>query len=158
MKTTIGSFILFLFVLIGVGCTGNSSQASKAIDPSIKGTWQLLTVLAIEGEDSVLTDYTQGVKGIKMLNDTHFAFFQHDLNQGEDTAIYVSGGGPYSFVDGIYPEHREALYRLRAALDTWIAETGDQGEWLEPEEIVIPFEKEMHDWFGTPEWYNKEAK
>jgi len=107
MKTTIGSFILFLFVLIGVGCTGNSSQASKAIDPSIKGTWQLLTVLAIEGEDSVLTDYTQGVKGIKMLNDTHFAFFQHDLNQGEDTAIYVSGGGPYSFVDGIYTEHLE---------------------------------------------------
>ena len=19
--------------------------------------------------------------------------------------------------------------------------------------VVIPFEKEMHDWFGTPEWY-----
>ncbi len=53
------------------------------------------------------------------------------------------------------PEHREALLRLRAALDTWIAETGDQGEWLEPEEIIIPFEKEMHDWFGTPEWYYK---
>ena len=56
------------------------------------------------------------------------------------------------------PEHREALYRLRAALDTWIAETGDQGEWLEPEEIIIPFEKEMDEWFGTPEWYKKEAE
>ena len=53
------------------------------------------------------------------------------------------------------PEHREALLRLRAALDTWIAETGDQGAWPEPEEIVAPFEKEMHDWFGTPEWYKE---
>ena len=51
------------------------------------------------------------------------------------------------------PEHREALLRLRSALDTWIAETGDLGEFPEPEEIVAPFEKEMHDWFGTPEWY-----
>lgn len=52
------------------------------------------------------------------------------------------------------PEHREALLQMRAALDTWIVETGDMGEFPEPEEIVAPFEKEMHDWFGTPEWYN----
>ena len=51
------------------------------------------------------------------------------------------------------PEHREALVRLRAALDTWIVETGDQGERPEPAQVVAPFEKEMHDWFGTPEWY-----
>jgi arylsulfatase A-like enzyme len=51
------------------------------------------------------------------------------------------------------PEHRAALLRLRAALDTWIAETGDRGEWPEPDHIVAPFEKEMHDWFGTPAWY-----
>lgn len=64
----------------------------------------------------------------------------------------------HNLADSDNPEHREALYKLRAALDTWIAETGDQGEWLESEEIIIPFEKEMHDWFGTPEWYNKEAE
>jgi arylsulfatase A-like enzyme len=51
------------------------------------------------------------------------------------------------------PEHREALLRLRAALDTWLVETGDLGQWPEPPEIVAPFEKEMHDWFGTPAWY-----
>ena len=51
------------------------------------------------------------------------------------------------------PEHRAALVRMRAALDTWISETGDQGEFPEPREIVAPFEKEMHDWFGTPAWY-----
>ncbi|MBT4865108.1 MAG: sulfatase-like hydrolase/transferase, partial [Planctomycetaceae bacterium] len=53
------------------------------------------------------------------------------------------------------PEHREALLRLRAALDVWITETGDLGQWLEPAEVVLPFEKEMHDWFGTPKWYRR---
>ena len=52
-----------------------------------------------------------------------------------------------------HPEHREALLRLRAALDTWMVETGDLGEWPEPPEVVAPFEKEMHEWFGTPAWY-----
>lgn len=51
------------------------------------------------------------------------------------------------------PKHREALVRLRAALDTWLVETGDLGRWPEPPEVVAPFEKEMDEWFGTPEWY-----
>ena len=51
------------------------------------------------------------------------------------------------------PRHREALLRLRAALDTWLTETGDLGQWPEPPEIVAPIEQEMHDWFGTPAWY-----
>lgn len=50
------------------------------------------------------------------------------------------------------PNHQHALLRLRAALDTWLVETGDRGQWPEPPEIVEPFVKEMHDWFGTPEW------
>ncbi|MFZ5831077.1 MAG: sulfatase [Planctomycetota bacterium] len=52
-------------------------------------------------------------------------------------------------------EHRDALLRLRAALDTWMVETGDRGHWPEPAEVVTPFEQEMHDWFGTPDWYLK---
>jgi N-sulfoglucosamine sulfohydrolase len=50
------------------------------------------------------------------------------------------------------PEHREALLRLRAALDTWIVETGDRGADPEAPGVVAPFEREMHDWFGTPGW------
>ena len=50
-------------------------------------------------------------------------------------------------------EHQEALLRMRTALDTWIVETQDRGEFPEPDEIVAPFDKEMHDWFGTPAWY-----
>ena len=49
-------------------------------------------------------------------------------------------------------EHRAALARLRAALDTWMIETGDRGHIPEPPEIVAPFVDEMDAWFGTPEW------
>lgn len=49
-------------------------------------------------------------------------------------------------------EHREALVRLRAALDTWMTETGDRGAIPEPRGVVAPFLKEMEDWFGTPDW------
>ncbi len=50
------------------------------------------------------------------------------------------------------PEHQAALSRLRGALDTWIVETGDRGEWPEPDSVIAPFAQEMHDWFGTPAW------
>ena len=58
-----------------------------------------------------------------------------------------------NLADSKKPEHRQALVRMRVALDTWIVETQDRGEFPEPEEIVAPFDKEMHDWFGTPAWY-----
>lgn len=57
-----------------------------------------------------------------------------------------------NLVDSPQSEHREALLRLRAALDAWIVETGDRGQWAEPREVVAPFAREMHDWFGTPRW------
>ncbi len=50
------------------------------------------------------------------------------------------------------PAHREALHRLRAALETWITETHDQGTIPEPAEVTAPFALEMHNWFGTPPW------
>ena len=53
------------------------------------------------------------------------------------------------------PEHQEALIRMRTALSVWMVETQDQGEFPEPAEVVAPFEKEMHDWFGTPDWYRR---
>lgn len=53
------------------------------------------------------------------------------------------------------PAIQKALAEMRTALDVWIVETGDRGQILEPAGIVAPFEKEMHDWFGTPEWYGK---
>lgn len=58
----------------------------------------------------------------------------------------------HNLADSTKPEHRRALLEMRAALATWMVETGDRGHIPEPPEIVAPFTKEMHDWFGTPEW------
>jgi len=59
-----------------------------------------------------------------------------------------------NLADSTDPRHQAALLRLRTALDVWIVETGDRGEFPEPPEVVAPFVQEMHDWFGTPEWYS----
>ena len=78
-----------------------------------------------------------------------------------DEELYDTQTDPYeieNLADSKQPEHREALLRLRAALDVWITETGDRGQWPEPPEVVAPFEKEMHDWFGTPAWYRRKKE
>ena len=62
----------------------------------------------IEKGDTVVTDYTKNISFLKIINDTHFAFLQHDLNKGKDsTAVFVSGGGNYSLTDSLYIEHLE---------------------------------------------------
>lgn len=72
--------------------------------------------------------------------------------------LYDTAADPHeihNLADSDDPEHQAALLRLRAALDTWISETGDRGEFPEPRDVVAPFEQEMHDWFGTPDWYQR---
>jgi len=75
--------------------------------------------------------------------------------QGPSEELYDTEADPHevrNLIDSSRAEHREALLRLRAALEVWMTETGDRGGRPEPREIVTPFEKEMHDWFGTPAW------
>ena len=101
-----------IFILIAatlISCTGNSdSTKTKQPMVSLPGTWQLLTGTLIEKGDTVVTDYTKNVSFIKIINDTHFAFMQHDLNKGQDSsAVFVSGGGRYSLTGSSYTEHLE---------------------------------------------------
>ncbi len=74
--------------------------------------------------------------------------------------LYDTKADPYeveNLAGSKKPAHRLALKRLSAALDTWMISTGDRGHILESAEVVGPFTKEMHDWFGTPNWV-KEKK
>jgi len=56
------------------------------------------------------------------------------------------------------PQHQKVLAEMRVAMNTWEIETGDRGAIPEPAEVVAPFEKEMHDWFGTPDWVGNANK
>ena len=105
-------YIKIGFVLIAtiiISCNGGTGgDASTSAMKPIEGTWQLLTGTLIEKGDTVVTDYTKNMSFIKIINKTHFAFLQHDLNKGKDSAaVFVAGGGHYSLTDSLYIEHLE---------------------------------------------------
>lgn len=84
------------------------TKQSKSQTNPLVGTWQLVTGTLIEKGDTVVTHYNNNISFIKIINDTHFAFLQHDLNKGKDSgAVFVAGGGRYSLKDSLYKEHLE---------------------------------------------------
>lgn len=99
--------LLIAMTLLSCGDSFDSNN-TKQSPPAIVGSWKLTEGIVIEKNDTLVTDYTQNVSFIKIINDTHFAFIQHDLNKGKDSgAIYASGGGTYSLRDSLYTEHLE---------------------------------------------------
>lgn len=106
MKSRFG--FVFLTILL-ISCnTKTSEDSSKPTPKPIVGTWRLITGTVIEKSDTTVTDYTKNISFIKIINDTHFAFLQHDLKKGKDSAaVFVSGGGSYSLTDSVYTEHLE---------------------------------------------------
>ena len=85
-----------------------SMEVKKNSGVPLQGTWRLLTGTLIEKGDTAITDYTKNTSFIKIINDSHFAFFQHDLNNGKDsTLVFSSGAGKYSLQDATYTEHLE---------------------------------------------------
>lgn len=107
MKIKIG---LISIIMTMVSCASKTEgDLSKSSSLPIAGTWRLLTGTVTDKDSTVVTDYTKDKSFIKIINDTHFAFLQHDLNKGKDsaTAVFVSGGGSYSLTDSTYTEHLE---------------------------------------------------
>ena len=107
MKSIIGIMIIpFLLVSCGQENSNKDNASETTLNP-VAGTWQLVTATLIDKGDTTVTDYTKDISFIKIINDTHFAFLQHDLNKGKDSAVFVSGGGKYSLSDSLYTEHLE---------------------------------------------------
>lgn len=88
--------------------TVTEKEVMQSKDPGLQGTWKLITGTLIEKGDTTITDYTKNVSFIKIINDTHFSFLQHDLHNGKDSlAVFAAGGGRYSLTDSSYTEHLE---------------------------------------------------
>jgi hypothetical protein len=106
MKKIIG---LMIMTVILVSCAGNTnSVAPAATSLQIQGTWKLITGTITNNGKTTVTHYTKDQSFIKIINDTHFAFLQHDLTKGKDSlASFSAGGGRYSLKDSTYTEHLE---------------------------------------------------
>jgi hypothetical protein len=99
-------YLLALTILLA-SCAKKNSSDPKSMVP-ITGTWKLISGTLIENGDTTVTGYTKNVSFIKIINNTHFAFLQHDLSRGKDSsAVFVAGGGRYTLADSIYTEHLE---------------------------------------------------
>lgn len=92
-------------LLITASCNTNAKKESLPIT----GTWQLQTGTLIEKNDTTVTDYTQGKRFIKIINNSHFSFLGHDLSKGKDStkAFFSAGGGKYTLKDSSYTEQLE---------------------------------------------------
>ncbi len=94
-----------------VSCTEKTTENTSPSTPppaAVVGTWQLQKGTLIEKGDTTVTDFTQKTSFIKIINDSHFAFLQHDLSKGKDSsAVFVAGGGRYTLKDSLYTEHLE---------------------------------------------------
>ena len=104
-------FSIYSLIILTV-CSCNTRVERASTDPSvnpINGTWKLLTATVIEKGDTIVTDYTKDRSFIKIINDSHFAFIQHDLNKGKDSAaaVFSAGAGTYSLKDSLYTERLE---------------------------------------------------
>lgn len=102
------SSLTFMICMVLIAACNNSTRNEKP-DVPLTGTWKLLTGTLIENGDTSVTDYSGNISFIKIINEDHFAFLQHDLNQGLDTAtaVFVAGGGRYALKDSKYTEYLE---------------------------------------------------
>ncbi len=82
-----------LFMLLSCD---NIRPAEQPTEIDLQGTWQLISGTIIEKGDTSFTDYTSKHKMIKIINKTHFAFLNHDMNKGKGSAaMFTAGGGRY---------------------------------------------------------------
>jgi hypothetical protein len=94
---------VFLSVII-ISCN-HQTQETESKSVPILGTWKLLTGTLIEKGDTTVTDYTKNLSFIKIINQTHFAFLQHDTRR--DSTNFSAGGGSYSLKGNNYTENLE---------------------------------------------------
>ncbi|MFH6946151.1 hypothetical protein [Flavobacterium sp. FlaQc-50] len=95
---------LSLLVLLITISACNSDKKQNLIE----GTWRLISAETTE-KDSTFSTFNSKTKMIKIINGSHFAFFNHDLNNGKDStaAVFFGGGGKYTLKDSVYTENLE---------------------------------------------------
>lgn len=101
-------YTLLSVAILGFSACQQVKKETGKISSGINGTWKLNSSMAITKGDTLNTSPVKGIEMIKIFNETHFAFFKHDLNQGKGKeATYDSGSGTYTLDGENYNEHLE---------------------------------------------------
>ena len=98
-----------LVSMVFMACQSSvDTKPGGATSLTMVGTWKLVSGTLVEKGDTTVTDYTQKLSFIKIINDSHFSFITHDLKGGKDsTASFSAGAGTYTLVGNTYTEHLE---------------------------------------------------
>jgi hypothetical protein len=91
--------------VIIISCNLQTQQKVETTGLPLQGTWKLLTGTLIEKGDTTITDFTEHLSFIKIINESHFAFLQHDTRK--DSINFSAGGGSYTLNGDNYTEHLE---------------------------------------------------
>lgn len=100
---------LLSFIALGAmalaACKQNTATTTAATTESpLNGTWRLLNSKSIVKKDTTDTSPKKGIEDLKIYNDTHFTFFQHNVDKSVP-ATYDSGAGTYTLKGENYTEH-----------------------------------------------------
>lgn len=103
-------FLFSLIILVTAACNQKAAEQTITAAPNqqIIGTWQLVYNEIREG-DSVQVRDLSNAEFVKIINNTHFAFFNQNNENIENS---YSGGGSYVF-DG--KNYTETLSYIRSA-------------------------------------------
>lgn len=94
-----------IFSLCALAFFSCNSVKTEETSVQLKGTWQLLSAATVENGKHTETDYTKGRRMIKIINDTHFAFLNHQLETAKDSSNHFNaGGGRYKLKGNEYTE------------------------------------------------------
>ena len=102
-------FLFFTLLITVISCETKKNIEDKTTNRTLSGTWELVSSKVITKGDTTITSASKDQKMIKMFNDTHFAFFKHDLHKGSDAsnAVFDAGSGTYTLKGDQYFEHLE---------------------------------------------------
>ncbi len=104
-KTSIRVLLIISMVFI-VSCKNKKEAHINKLSPII-GTWELISATTILGDSTHYKDLSNK-RMIKIINKSHFAFLNHDLNKGQDSLeAFVAGGGTYKLQGNKYVEFLE---------------------------------------------------
>ncbi|MDB5001592.1 MAG: hypothetical protein JWR76_2669 [Mucilaginibacter sp.] len=100
-------FLLIPVVLLAACKAPVKEETAVKEVPSapIQGTWKMLSAVTVTKGDSVYTYPVKGQEMIKIINNSHFAFFKHDIKGGGSKPIYDTGAGTYKLDGDNYTEN-----------------------------------------------------